>query len=240
MIISDELSIDSTITYSSENQNDSPFLFDTEEITYTSNVEELEPQINNIVSSVNLGSNINLKNIALKIKNAEYNSNKFSKIILKSKDKNITATIFPNGKMICSGSKTEKESKLACKKFAKIVNKVDGKEDKIDLKSFKIQNIVASYDVKFKICLSKLYNEISNLINNSKNLGNNNNYVKFNNDIVQSLIFYLNEPKISLSIFESGKVVLSGAKKRKEFEEIFRNIYPLIIESKKISNEKKE
>lgn len=232
MIISDNLSIDSTISYSSENQNDPPLIFDTEEFTYTPKVEELEPQISNIISSVNLGTNLNLRNIYLKIKNSEYNSIKGPKLILKLKDKNITATIFPSGKLICSGAKNEKETKTACKKFAKIVYKVEGRDDKVDLKNFKIQNIVASYDVKFKICLSKLYNEINNLINNSKKLGSNDNYVKFNNDISPSIIFYINEPNISLLIFESGKIVLSGAKKRKEIKEIFRNIYPFIIESK--------
>ena len=226
----DELSNDSTISYSSDCQNEFPILFETSDITYIPKVEELKPKINNIVSSINLGCNLNLKNIALRIKNAEFNSNKISTIILKSKDIKISATIFSSGKMICSGAKNEKESKLACKKFLKIVKKIGYN---VELKDFKIQNIVASYDIKFKISLPDLYNKINNMINNSQKYGNNNNYCKYNKEVFPSIIFYINESKISLLFFESGKVVLYGAKQLKEIEDVFKKIYPFLVESKK-------
>ena len=226
MQISDDLSFDSTISNISFNENDCALFLDTEEIEYTPNVEELKPEINNIISSVSLGSNLNIKNIALKIKNAEYTNN-FSKLILKSKNAKATATIFSSGKMVCSGAKTEKQSKSICAKFGKIVNKVGFN---VELKNFKIQNIIASYDVKFKICLSKLFNEINTLINISKNIYN---YVKYNSDNFPGLIFYMNDLKVSLLVFEYGKILISGAKKKEEIEEIFRNVYPLLIESKK-------
>ena len=232
MQVSDDLSFDSTISNISSNENDCALFFDTEEIEYTPTAEELKPEINNIISTVSLGSNLNIKNIALKIKNAEYTNN-FSKLILKSKDSKATATMFPSGKMVCSGAKTEKESKSLCVKFGKIVNKVGFNAE---LKNFKIQNIVASYDVKFRICLPKLFNEINTLIKNANSLEYN--YVKYNSDTFPGLIFYMNDLKISLLVFEYGKVVISGAKKRKEIEDIFRNVYPLLIESKKIKSEK--
>jgi transcription initiation factor TFIID TATA-box-binding protein len=231
MQVSDDLSFDSTISNLSFNENDCALFLDTEEIEYTPNVEELKPEINNIISSVSLGSNLNIKNIALKIKNAEYTNN-FSKLILKSKNTKATATIFSSGKMVCSGAKTEKQSKSICIKFGKIVNKVGFN---VELKNFKIQNIIASYDVKFKICLPKLFNEINTLINISKNIYN---YVKYNSDNFPGLIFYMNDLKVSLLVFEYGKVVISGAKKKEEIEEIFRNVYPLLIESKKLNTEK--
>ena len=230
----DELSNNSTISNISNCQ--SSFIFDLEDYSYTPHIEELQPKIENIISSVNFGNNINLKNISLKLKNAEYNSNKSSTLTLRTKDNKVTATIFSNGKMICSGAKSEKESKSACMKFAKIVRKVGFNAE---LKDFKIQNIIASYDIKFKISLYKLYNEINTMINNSKKLGNNNDYCKYNKDVFPGLIFYINDSSISLTIFESGKIVFSGAKKRKEIHEIFKNIYPLLVESKSVNGEEK-
>ena len=233
----DEMSNNSTISNLSYSQNDSHILFDTEEFIYTPSVEELNPQINNVISTVNLGNNLNLKNIALQLKNVEYNTNKSSNLIIKTKNNKIAATIFSNGKMVCSGAKTEKESKSACLKFTKIVKKLGYK---IELKDFKIQNIIASYDIKFKISLPKLYNEINTLINNAKKFGNNNNnYCKFNKEGFPGLILYMNDSKINLLIFESGKVAISGAKKRKEIDDIFKNIYPLLVESKNVYNEEK-
>ena len=233
----DEMSNNSTISNLSNCQNDFHFFFDSEDIIYTPNVEEIIPQVNNVISTVNLGNYLNLKNIALQLKNVEYNANKSSNLIIRTKNNKISATIFSNGKMICSGAKNEKESKSACLKFSKIVKKLGYK---IELKDFKIQNIIASYDTKFEISLPKLYNEINNFINNSKKLGNNNNnYCKFNNEGFPGLIVYMNDSKINILIFESGKVVISGAKKRKEIDDIFKNIYPLLVESKNVYNEEK-
>jgi transcription initiation factor TFIID TATA-box-binding protein len=225
----DEYSNDSTISYISESPNDCNFIYDTEEYTYTPKIGELEPTINNITSSVNFGYNLNIKNLALKTKNAEYNSNKSSTLILKSKNTNVTATIFPSGKMICTGAKSEKESKSACIKFSKIVKKAGFNAE---LKDFKIQNITASFDVKFKISLPTLYNKINSLINdNSKKIGLG-SYCKYNKNEFPGIIFYIDESKINLLIFESGKIVISGAKKRKEINDAFKIIFPLLIEAK--------
>lgn len=224
----DENSNDSILTNLSDDQNDPNFLFEPEEFTHTPKIEELELKIINVVSSINLGCNINIKNLVLKFKNAEYNLNKSSTISLKSKNK-ISATIFSGGKMICTGAKSEKEAKSECIKFSKIVKKTGYN---IELKDFKIQNIVASYEVNFKISLYILYNKICNLINNSKIFGKNNNFCKYNKEIFPGLIFYEDQSKISFNIYESGKIVLSGGKKRKDIENIFRNLYPLLIESK--------
>ena len=99
----DELSNNSTISNISNCQ--SSFIFDIEDYSYTPHIEELQPKIENIISSVNFVNNLNLKNISLKLKNAEYNSNKSSTLTLRTKDNKVTAAIFSNGKMICSGAK---------------------------------------------------------------------------------------------------------------------------------------
>ena len=226
----DEISNGSTISNISNIQNNSSFLFESEESLYPPNIEELVPEINNIIISANLGNNLYLNNIALKLKNVDYILNKSSNLTLKTKNCKIIATIFSNGKMICSGAKNEKESKASCIKYAKIIKKI---ENNIELKDLKIQNMVASFDIKFKINLEKLFKEINALINNSKKCENNYNYCKYNKNEFPGLVFYMNDSKINFVIYETGKVVLSGAKNRKEINDLFKNIYPLLIKSKK-------
>ena len=226
----DEISNGSTISNISNIQNNSSFLFESEESLYPPNIEELVPEINNIITSANLGNNLYLNNIALKLKNVDYNLNKSSNLTLKAKNCKIIATIFSNGKMICSGAKNEKESKASCVKYAKIIKKI---ENNVDLKDLKIQNMVATFDVRFKINLDKLFKEINTLINNSKKFGNNYNYCKYNKNEYPGLVFYMNDSKINFVVYETGKVVLSGAKSRNEINDVFKNIYPLLIESKK-------
>ena len=230
----DEISNGSTISNLSNIQNNSGFLFDTEEPIYPPNIEELVPEINNIITTANLGNNLHLKNIASKLKNIEYNFSKSSNLILRTKSSKITVTLFPCGKMICSGAKNEKESKATCLKIVKMIKKF---ENNVELKDFKIQNMVVSFDVKFKINLDKLFKELNLLINNSKKFGNNYNYCKYNKNEFQGLIFYMNDSTINFIIYESGKIVLSGAKNRKEIYDVFKNIYPLLIESKNVYNE---
>ena len=232
----DEYSNDSTIGNLSD-CDDCLFLLDNEEFEYTPNVEELKPEINNIVSTAYLGCNLNLKNIALKIKNAEFNLNKSSSLILTTNNKSISGTIFPNGKIICTGAKSENESKSNCIKFSKMLKKVGFKTQ---LKDFKIQNINASYEIKFKLSLIDLYSKIHTLMNNNNNSKyfdyDNNNYCKYNKDVFSGIILYLHKSKISLLIFESGKIVLSGAKKREELEETFKKLYPILTECKYYDN----
>ena len=74
-------------------------------------------------------------------------------VIMRIRDPNTTALIFALGKMIIAGVKSEDDSRLASRKYARIVQKlgVDAK-----FSEFKIQNIVGSCDVKFPIRLEGL------------------------------------------------------------------------------------
>lgn len=64
-----------------------------------------------------------------------------------------TALIFASGKMVVTGAKSEDDSRLASRKYARIIQKL-GFEAKFT--EFKIQNIVGSCDVRFPIRLEGL------------------------------------------------------------------------------------
>ena len=227
----DEISIDSTISNQSNEQKISCFFLDNEDYQAISTYEDHELVINNIISYVNLGKNLNLKNINLKIKNSELNNNKLT-LISKFNNSKKTAIIFSSGKMILSGAKTEKESKASLIMFAKLINKAWGN---VELKDYKIQNIIASYDIRFKLSLNILYDLINESINNKNKLNLNiYDYCKMENSLFKGIIYYLDEEKITIIIFESGKVSISGAKNIIDIENTFKNIYPFLIESKKI------
>lgn len=52
-------------------------------------------------------------------------------------------------------------------------------------------------------------------------------------ELFPGLIYRMKKPKIVLLIFVSGKVVLTGAKRRSEIYEAFENIYPILTEFRK-------
>lgn len=64
-----------------------------------------------------------------------------------------TALIFASGKMVVTGAKSEDDSKLASRKYARIIQKLGFNSKFTD---FKIQNIVGSCDIKFPIRLEGL------------------------------------------------------------------------------------
>lgn len=82
------------------------------------------PTLQNIVSTVNLGVQLDLKQIALRARNAEYNPKRFAAVIMRIREPRTTALIFSSGKMVCTGAKSEETSRLAARKYARIVQKL--------------------------------------------------------------------------------------------------------------------
>lgn len=78
----------------------------------------------NIVSTVNLGCRLDLKKIALHARNAEYNPKRFAAVIMRIREPRTTALIFSSGKMVCTGAKSEEDSRLAARKYARIIQKL--------------------------------------------------------------------------------------------------------------------
>ncbi|CAH0561034.1 unnamed protein product [Brassicogethes aeneus] len=175
------------------------------------------PQLQNIVSTVNLNCKLDLKKIALHARNAEYNPKRFAAVIMRIREPRTTALIFSSGKMVCTGAKSEEDSRLAARKYARIIQKLGFNAKFLD---FKIQNMVGSCDVKFPIRLEGLV-----LTHGS--------FSSYEPELFPGLIYRMVKPRIVLLIFVSGKVVLTGAKVRQEIYEAFDNIYPILKSFKK-------
>jgi transcription initiation factor TFIID TATA-box-binding protein len=175
------------------------------------------PQIQNVVSTVNLIAKLNLKVIALHARNAEYNPKRFAAVIMRIREPKTTALIFASGKMVCTGAKSEEESRLAARKYARIIQKL-GFPAKFS--EFKIQNIVGSCDVGFPIRLEGLAYAHSH-------------FSSYEPELFPGLIYRMLEPKIVLLIFVSGKIVLTGAKDREDIIQAFNNIYPILLDFRK-------
>ena len=182
------------------------------------------PKIENIVSTANLCCELNLREIALQAKNAEYNPKRFSAVIMKIKEPKTTGLIFSSGRIVCLGAKNEEESKKACRKFAKIIKSLGYP---VVFKEFKIQNIVGSADSKFKISLMQLY---IHLIKKTNSKGKS--FVAYEPEQFPGLIYRMIEPNIVLLIFVSGKLVLTGGKIREDIYQGFKKMYPLLAKFK--------
>ena len=228
--------------YNPKNNNNNDLLLNNK-ATSSSNINEissiiknstLQPKLQNIVSTANLCCKLDLREIALQARNAEYNPKRFAAVIMRIKQPKTTALIFSSGKMVCTGAKSEEESRKAARKFAKIIKSLGFQ---VEFKEFKVQNIVGSCDIKFKIHLTKLNTALGGLNDRAKNQKGRKFICHYEPEAFPGLIYHMTQPEIVLLIFVSGKIVLTGAKQKNEIYEAFDKIYPLL---KKYRNENKE
>jgi len=176
-----------------------------------------EPRLENIVSTVNLDCELDLRKIALHAKNAEYNPKRFAAVIMRIREPRTTALIFRSGKMVCTGAKSETDSETAAKKYAKTIKKLGFD---VKFKEFTIQNIVGSCSVNYAINLEVLQNSSQK-------------FCTYDPEIFPGLIYRMERPKIVLLIFCSGKVVLTGAKKREDLSLAFERIRAVLFRCQK-------
>jgi len=178
----------------------------------------ITPVLQNVVSTTTMGCVLDLKKIAMGARNAEYNPKRFAAVIMRIREPKTTALIFRSGKMVVTGAKQEEQSRQAARKYARIIQKL-GFDAKFT--EFKIQNIVASCDVKFPIRLEGLAHSHSN-------------HSSYEPELFPGLIYRLIEPKLVLLIFVSGKIVLTGAKTRENIYEAFEKMYPILRKFMKV------
>ncbi|CAL8237360.1 unnamed protein product, partial [Arctogadus glacialis] len=133
--------------------------------------------------------------------NAEYNPSVFAAVIMRF-GAETTALIFSSGKM------SEEHSRLAARKYARVVQKLGFSARFLD---FKIQNMVASCDVCFPIRLEGL-------------VLTHQQFSSYEPELFPGLIYRMVKPRIVLLIFVSGKVLRND----EEIYEALRIIYPIL------------
>ena len=164
-----------------------------------------------------LGVRLDLDKITSTVRNAEYNPKRFQAVIMRIREPRTTALIFASGKMIVTGAKSVKDSKNAALKYTAIIQKIGFAAT---FNEFKVQNLIATLDAGFPIRLEGL------IYAHSAN-------ATYEPELFPGLVYRMIDPKVSLLIFVSGKVVLTGAKSVDHLQTAFENIYPYLLEFRK-------
>jgi len=79
--------------------------------------EEPEVNIQNIVASGSVGMDLNLNVLAMKLDNTEYEPEQFPGLVYKLPEQKATFLLFSNGKVVCTGTKSEGEVHAALDKL---------------------------------------------------------------------------------------------------------------------------
>jgi transcription initiation factor TFIID TATA-box-binding protein len=90
---------------------------------------KIQPKINvqNIVASGSVGMDLNLNVLAMKLDNTEYEPEQFPGLVYKLPQAKATFLLFSNGKIVCTGTKSEAQVGEAVDKLIENLKKVKGK-----------------------------------------------------------------------------------------------------------------
>ncbi|PIZ96017.1 TATA-box-binding protein [Candidatus Micrarchaeota archaeon CG_4_10_14_0_2_um_filter_49_7] len=171
--------------------------------------------VQNIVASSALGLELELYTIAAKIPNVEYEPEQFPGAILKLNEPKSSLLLFKNGKVICTGTRSEKEVKRALKRTLELLKPYGKKTKEFRANpAFAIQNIVASSTLGLEL---DLYNIASSL-----------HEVEYEPEQFPGAILKLKDPKSSLLLFKNGKVICTGTKSEKEVDRALKKTLALL------------
>ncbi len=80
--------------------------------------------VQNIVASGSVGMDLNLNVLAMKLDNTEYEPEQFPGLVYKLPEKGATFLLFSNGKIVCTGTKSEAEVHQVLDKLIENLKKV--------------------------------------------------------------------------------------------------------------------
>ena len=79
-----------------------------------------------MVAAGSIGMDLNLNNLAMKLPNTEYEPEQFPGLVYKLIEAKATFLLFSNGKVVCTGTKSEEAAREALDKLIVVLKKVQG------------------------------------------------------------------------------------------------------------------
>jgi len=178
----------------------------------------VEVTIQNVVASARFKHAFDLNAIAKALPNVEYRPKVFPGLPFKLKSPKSCTLIFGTGRMICTGTKSEKEARKAILKVARELRKAgiivsSGRPD------FAIQNIVASVD------LGEVSVDIEEAVYKLKK------GVMYEPEQFPGAIYRMEDPKVVFLIFSKGKLVCVGAKREEDVYSAVERLVTILDEN---------
>ncbi|RJS93654.1 TATA-box-binding protein [Candidatus Bathyarchaeota archaeon] len=157
-------------------------------------------RIENVVASATLNQRIDLRAVVKSYPGVEYRPEQFPGLVFRLKKPKTATLIFNSGKMVCTGAKSEREARGAVMKVIEELKRsgivIVGKPE------LKIQNIVASANLGGMIDLEQAAFTLGKTM--------------YEPEQFPGLIYRMDDPKVVILLFASGKLVCTGAKKEED------------------------
>lgn len=172
-------------------------------------------EIQNVVAIGSLDQKIDLHAIVSAFPKVDYRPKRFPGLIFRLTQPKTTTLIFRTGKMVCTGAKSEKMAMSAVKKVIRELKK----EGFIILRSPKItiENIVATADFRGVVDLEATADILDDVL--------------YEPEMFPGLIYRIEDPKVVVLIFASGKIVITGAKREEQIHEAVEKTREILVDN---------
>lgn len=162
----------------------------------------------NIVGLVKISDELDLKKIYMGLENTSYEPEQFSGLVYRNESGG-TVTLFKSGKVICTGIKNPK-------KVNEVISNLMDKLRFLEIPVYKnysvqIKNMVFTKTIKHQINLAKV----------ALSFGLEN--VDYEPEGFPGLIYKTEEPRATFILFESGKIICTGAKSNAQAVAAYKN-----------------
>jgi len=171
-------------------------------------------RIENVVVTATIDQRLDLKDITKKFPEVEWRPELFPGAAFRLKNPKTATLLFSTGKMVCTGSKSEKMARKAVKT---VVQKL--RKGKIKIKkeaTVTIQNIVASINLGGKIHLEQAARTLPRSM--------------YEPEQFPGLIHRVLDPKTVILIFSTGKLVCTGGRTEKDVYRSVNQLHNLLEE----------
>jgi|HubBroStandDraft_2_1064218.scaffolds.fasta_scaffold86594_2 transcription initiation factor TFIID TATA-box-binding protein len=159
-------------------------------------------RIENVVASTSLGLELDLITIAFQLDGAEYDPAQFPGLIYRMKDPKTAILLFHSGKVVCTGGKSSSQVERSIATISAQLRKGGTKVERNP--KIEIQNIVATSDLGSELDL--------NIVAVTLGLDR----VEYEPEQFPGLVYRINEPRVVLLLFSSGKMVCTGARRPRD------------------------
>jgi transcription initiation factor TFIID TATA-box-binding protein len=139
---------------------------------------------------------------------AEYEPEHSDGVVYKPGEPGVAALIFSSGKIVCTGTKSPEDAK---KTIEKVVDRI--RETGVEVPSsfdIKIEKIVAISRVPSHVDLKGVSFSLEN--------------TEYDPSQLPGLVYRMSDPQVSFIIFESGKIICSGARSMDEIQRALRKL----------------
>jgi transcription initiation factor TFIID TATA-box-binding protein len=171
-------------------------------------------EIQNVVAVATLDLKLDLLAIMKAFRNVKYDPKRFPGLLFRLNRPKTSTLIFTTGKMVCTGAKSEKEAFNAVRRVVRELREegfIISRSPKID-----VVNIVGTSDFDGEVDLESMADILDDVL--------------YEPEQFPGAIYRMNEPKVVLLVFASGKLVITGAKREEQVHEAADKIRAILID----------